>query len=98
MALLFVGRAQRDLDEAWGYIAEESLTAADHMIATILRDGQLLSTQPELGRRRPELARGLRSWPTSTSYILFYVIKGGDVLVVRVLHHARDMQIITWHH
>lgn len=98
MALLFVGRAQRDLDEAWGYIAEESLTAADNMIATILREGKVLATQPEMGRRRSELVRGLRSWPTSTSYILFYVIKGGDVLVVRVLHHARDVHNITWHH
>jgi plasmid stabilization system protein ParE len=98
MAVTFVGRAQRDLDEAWLYIAEESLTAADNMITTILREAKVLATQPLMGRQRPDLARGLRSWPTSTSYILFYVIKGDDVVVIRVLHHARDMQHITWFH
>ncbi len=68
MAVNFVGRAQRDLDEAWFYIAEESLTAADNMITTILREAKVLATQPLMGRQRPELAKGLRSWPTSTSY------------------------------
>lgn len=98
MAVLFAGRAQRDLDEAWCYIAEESLRAADDVIATILREANVLATQPLMGRSRPELTKGLRSWPTSTSYILFYVVKGDDVVVVRVLHHARDQQHITWHH
>ncbi len=98
MAVFFVGRAQQDLDEAWLYIAEESLSAADNMIATILREAKVLATQPLMGRQRPDLARGLRSWPTSTSYILFYAIKGDDVVVIRVLHHARDMQHITWFH
>lgn len=98
MVVTFVERAQRDLDEAWLYIAEESLAAADNMITTILREAKVLATQPSMGRQRPELAKGLRSWPTSTSYILFYVIKGDDVVVIRALHHARDMQHITWSH
>jgi toxin ParE1/3/4 len=98
MAVFFAGRAQRDLDEAWRYIAEESLRAADDVIATILREANVLASQPKMGRQRPELAKGLRSWPTSTSYILFYVLKGDDVVVVRVLHHTRDQQHIIWYH
>ena len=97
MAVAFVGRAQRDLDEAWLYIAGENLAAADNMISTILEEATMLATQPMMGRQRPELAKGLRSWPTSTSFILFYVIEGDDVVVIRALHHARDIQHTTWH-
>ena len=63
MALLFAGRARRDLDDAWRYIAEESLGAADKVIATILKEASALAVQPLVGRQRPELARGLRSTP-----------------------------------
>ena len=44
-----------------------------------------------MGRARPELEDGLRSFPTRTPYIIFYVPDGDDLLVVRVLHHARDI-------
>ena len=96
MAVLYARRAQADLKEAWAYIAENSLAAADRVIDTINAEAQILATQPLMGRHRPELLRGIRSWPTSTSYILFYVVKGSDVIVVRVLHHARDIQQISW--
>jgi plasmid stabilization system protein ParE len=45
-----------------------------------------------MGRARPELAQGVRSWPTSTPYILFYEPFDDGVHVLRVLHHARDIQ------
>lgn len=45
-----------------------------------------------MGRSRPELAAGIRSWPTSTAYILFYVVRETNLTVVRVLHHARDIR------
>ena len=44
-----------------------------------------------MGRARPELADGLRSFPTRTRYILYYLVDGADVVIVRVLHHARDI-------
>jgi plasmid stabilization system protein ParE len=45
-----------------------------------------------MGRARPELAQDIRSWPTSTPYILFYVVQADGIAVTRVLHHARDVQ------
>jgi plasmid stabilization system protein ParE len=44
-----------------------------------------------MGRARPELADGLRSFPTRTQYIIFYLPDADGLLVVRVLHHARDI-------
>ena len=47
-----------------------------------------------MGRTRDELAVGLRSWPTSTPYILFYFVEDDGITVARVLHHARDVPAI----
>ncbi|NBO45027.1 MAG: hypothetical protein EBU87_10115 [Betaproteobacteria bacterium] len=34
---------------------------------------------------------GLRSWPTSTPYVLYYSPVPDGLIIVRVLHHARDI-------
>lgn len=87
----FTNSAETDLLELWLNIAEENLVAADESLDLIQATVSLLGTQPEMGRARPELAEGLRSFPTRTPYIIFYVPDEGDLLVVRVLHHARDI-------
>jgi len=87
----FTNSAEDDLLELWLTIAEENLTAADESLDSIKAAALLLATQPEMGRGRPELADRLRSFPTRTSYIVFYVPDDDGVLVVRVLHHARDI-------
>jgi len=87
----FTSSAEADLLELWLNIAEENPVAADESLDSIQATVSLLGTQPEMGRARPELADGLRSFPTRTPYIIFYVPDGDDLLVVRVLHHARDI-------
>lgn len=87
----FTNSAENDLLELWLAIAEENLTAADESLDSIKATVLLLVTQPEMGRGRPELADRLRSFPTRTPYIVFYVPDEDGVLVVRVLHHARDI-------
>jgi len=47
-------------------------------------------------RARPELAPGVRSWPTSTLYVLFYLADKQGITVVRVLHHGRDLNRATF--
>jgi len=49
-----------------------------------------------MGRARPELAEGVRSWPTSTRYILHYLAMPEGITVLRVLHHARDIQQVPF--
>ncbi len=94
--VLFAQSAQTDLLEAWLFIAEEDLSAADHVLDSIEQEANTLATQPLMGRARPDLAEGIRSWPTSTPYILFYLAEADGITVVRVLHHARDVQSITF--
>lgn len=83
--------AEADLLELWLYIAEENLVAADEALDSIQSTVSLLATQPEMGRARPELADELRSFPTRIPYIIFYLPGDDGLLVVRVLHHARDI-------
>jgi len=93
LKLSFTESAQADLLQAWLYVAERNLAAADGLLETIERDASVLLDQPLMGRARPELGLLVRSWPTSTPYILYYVSEKAGVTVLRVLHHARDVQI-----
>lgn len=86
--------AENDLLEAWLYIAEDSVDSADRLLDQIETEMGRLLMQPEMGRRREELAAGLRSWPTSTPYILFYFAESDGITIARVLHHARDVPAI----
>ena len=92
----FAQSAQTDLLEAWLYIAEESQQAADRMLDTIDKETNTLLLQPLMGRARPELADHVRSWPTSTPYILFYLTDDEGITVLRVLHHARDVRQVVF--
>ncbi|MDP2824497.1 MAG: type II toxin-antitoxin system RelE/ParE family toxin [Sulfuritalea sp.] len=92
MAVLrYTDSAENDLLEAWLFIAEDKPQAADRVVDTIDREARHLLAHPRMGRERPELADGLRSWPTTTPYILFYFVDVEGVVIARVLHHARDI-------
>jgi toxin ParE1/3/4 len=92
----FTRNAETDLLEAWLFIAEENQSAADRVLDTIEHEANILLTQPQMGRARPELDEGVRSWPTATPYILYYVVTTDGLTVLRVLHHARDVQQIAF--
>ena len=84
-------RAKADLSDIWQFIAEDSDDQADAFIDLIDQKFQLLAQQSGLGRRREELAEGLRSFPVGR-YVIFYLLIPGGVQIVRVLHGARDIE------
>lgn len=90
--LVFTERSQADLLEAWLYIAEDNLVAADRVLDSLEQEAKVLLLQPLMGRARPELGSAVRSWPTSTPYVLFYEVDDMELTVLRVLHHARDIR------
>ena len=96
--LTFTESAQADLLQAWLYVADEILAAADGVLEAIEHDAGVLLHQPLMGRARPELGRLVRSWPTSTPYILYNVSEKTGITVLRVLHHARDVQLALFSH
>ena len=93
--LRFSANAENDLLDAWLYVAEGSIDAADHLLEQIEADARKLLRYPHMGRLRDELAEGLRCWPGSTPYLIFYFELAGDITVARVLHHARDITALA---
>jgi len=55
--------AQRDLDEIWFFIAQDSLDAADRFVDHLTDKFSLLAFSPRLGRSREDLGHELRSFP-----------------------------------
>jgi toxin ParE1/3/4 len=74
------------------------LTACWTPLKSMEKEAHTLLLQPLMGRARPELADRVRSWPTSTPYILFYLTDDDGITGLRVLHHARDVRLLSFGH
>lgn len=82
--------ARSDLDEIWLYIAQDNPDAADKYIAAIVSRFPTLASVPHLGRARPELSPGLRSFVVG-HHVIFYRLFDGGIEVARVLDGVRDL-------
>ncbi|MBJ7503872.1 MAG: type II toxin-antitoxin system RelE/ParE family toxin [Polynucleobacter sp.] len=76
--------------ELWVYLAKKNLSVANKALDIIARETQTLSVFPFMGRLRPEIKDDIRSWPSETKYIFFYLFDHRLLKIVRVLHHTRD--------
>ncbi|MFH1135540.1 MAG: type II toxin-antitoxin system RelE/ParE family toxin [Pseudomonadota bacterium] len=90
-------RAKSDLVEIWNYIAADSEERADAFIKMIDCKFESLAEQPQVGRVREELSKGLRSFPVGR-YIIFYRPYSDGVEIVRVLHGSRDLEAVVQDH
>ena len=82
--------AEADILEIWGYIAEDSVVAADRWVDKLDEKFALWATQPMMGRARDELSPGIRSLAFGR-YVVFFQPLPDGVDVVRVLHGSRDI-------
>ena len=51
---------------------------------------RLLSETPGIGRERPDIQEGIRSFPVG-NYQIFYQTKNNEIIVIRVLSGYRDI-------
>ncbi len=82
-------QAAVDILDVWDFIAEDSMAEADRWVDRLDEKLKLWSTQPLIGRMRPELAPELRSMPFGR-YVIFFMPLPDGIDVVRVLHSSRD--------
>jgi toxin ParE1/3/4 len=82
--------AENDLLDTWLYIAEDQPVNADRYLDKLQEKVQKLAEFPDLGRDRPELAKGLRSFPVDR-YNLYYAVTETKLVLVRVLPGDRDI-------
>lgn len=89
MKLLIASTAKLDLEEIEEYISNDNPAAADRFLDLLSKRFELITEMPGIGRRRDNYARGVRSI-TEGDYIIVYRVKKDAVVVLRVLHGARD--------
>jgi len=82
--------AEEDLLEIWDYIAPRDLAAAEGVISEISAVFSMLAENPLAGRSRIEFRQELRSFPVGM-YLVFYRVIEDGIVIVRVLHGARDL-------
>lgn len=82
--------AQKDLDEIWYYIAQDSPDNATRFVDFLTSKFSPLADSPKIGRLREDLQPGLRFFPVK-SYIIYYRALGkSGVSILRVVNAARD--------
>ncbi len=82
--------AHADLDLIWFQVAQSSVAAADRMIDRISQVCQTYAAHPLLGQSVEEYGRSLRCFSVGV-YVVFFVPDNNGILLVRVLHGARDL-------
>jgi toxin ParE1/3/4 len=80
-----------ELDEIWGYIAQDDIEAADRWIAKLLDACQILARNPRMGHSRAEIAdRSVQFWPVG-AYLIVYRIFEDHIDIVGITQGARDI-------
>lgn len=87
-------RADADLNAIWDYIARDSIEAADRVEAEIHSEIKRLAETPGMGHAREDVGNpSYRFWRVY-SYLVAYRMEGRTLIVVRVIHGARDLRRI----
>lgn len=89
MKLKWTHRALHQVDEAFVYIAQDNPTAAQQVVERIAEASRKLLDHPNIGK--PGRVAGTHEWVvTGTPYIIFYVLTGDTVEIIRVLHSKQS--------
>lgn len=89
-AYFLTSQALQDLEEIYDFIADDNSKAALRLIKLFERNCKSIAKTPAIGRRRDELAPGLRSL-SIRKYIIFYRYNKSRVEIIRIMHGARDI-------
>jgi toxin ParE1/3/4 len=82
--------AETDLIDIAIHISVENPPASEEFLRGMDDKFSILLSQPEMGRQRKELGENLRSLAFN-NYVVFYDPRPEGILIVRVLHGARDI-------
>ena len=91
-SILLARAAYTDLEDIESYTLETwGEDQRVHYVSGLFDRFDAIAANSELGRARPELAVGVRSLPYER-HVIFHEILAGRCQVLRVLHHARDVE------
>jgi toxin ParE1/3/4 len=82
-----------DLYDAYAWIAPDSEKAAERLLDQVDVAITRLIRFPMIGAPRENLAPGLRSIRVRPfRHIIFYRVSGEEIVLIRLLHGAREME------
>ena len=81
--------ARQDLKSILKYIARDNRTAARDVRIRMTEKFRMVGHNPEFGEPCDEIRPGLR-FTLVGNYVIYYRLEAKKVLIVRVLHGARD--------
>ena len=90
MQVVFTVQAEQDLEEIGDYIAIDNPSRAVSFVREIREHCVKISSSPLGYTSRPDLGEGVRSC-SHGRYLILFQPSDTDVLIVRVLHGARDL-------
>jgi toxin ParE1/3/4 len=93
MRLAFTPKAEQDLEAIADYIAGDNPGRALSFVRELRAQCQRITHNPPGYRLRPELGDGIRSCPHG-HYVIFFECDPDAVLIVRILHGARDLPAV----
>ena len=83
--------ADRDLDDLWYYIAQDSVDAADRLVHKLLDAFDGLGRNPGIGHKRKDLTKHeVLFWPVG-NYLVIYRAGRRPIQIVAVVHGSRDI-------
>ena len=87
--------AEADLVEVWLQVADDGgPDRADEHILKLQTICELIASQPDMGVNRPEIVKGVRSFPVDR-YVIYYEHYGPTLSVLRVWHAAQDPELLS---
>jgi toxin ParE1/3/4 len=92
-ACFFSPRARSDFSDILDYKSESDPDSGLDFVTRLQLTCDQLAQMPGMGRKRDDLARGLRSFPVE-KYLIFYRPVKDDIEIVRVLHGSRNIEKI----
>ena len=83
-----------DLYAIWEYVARRSQSAeiADRLIDAIDDTARTYAGQPNLGIRRPDLAKDVRCFVVK-GYVVFFIGAIDGIEVIQLIHGSRDIPV-----
>jgi toxin ParE1/3/4 len=89
----FLSRAaDLDVDQLYEFgLSEWGERQADSYLHSLFGLFEVLGRSPGMGRRRPELHDGLRSFPHD-SHVVIYAPLAREAAIVRVMHGSADLR------
>jgi toxin ParE1/3/4 len=93
MRLAFTPLAEQDLEAIADYIVSDNPVRALSFLRELRAQCQRITLNPPGYRLRPELGDGIRSCAHG-HYVIFFESDSNAVLIVRILHGARDIPAV----